>query len=69
MLNHEQIIYSEPHMVSLNNGVHFCGGALINENWVVSTASCVVGFGFVRPKIQARLGEHYLLADEGTEQL
>uniref|UniRef100_A0A4W5MC24 trypsin n=1 Tax=Hucho hucho TaxID=62062 RepID=A0A4W5MC24_9TELE len=32
--------YSQPHQVSLNSGYHFCGGSLVNENWVVSAADC-----------------------------
>ena len=57
-------------MVSLNTGYHFCGGALVNENWVVSAASCLVGRSTrVYRKVQVRLGEHHIAVDEGTEQL
>ena len=61
-------------MVSLNTGYHFCGGALVNENWVVSAASCfIVGRNRVRlmvyTQVQVRLGEHHIAVDEGTEQL
>ncbi|XP_026040585.1 serine protease 42-like [Astatotilapia calliptera] len=54
--------YSEPHQVSLNSGYHFCGGSLINQNWIVSAAHCY------KSRIQVRLGEHDISVNEGTEQ-
>uniref|UniRef100_I3JZT1 trypsin n=1 Tax=Oreochromis niloticus TaxID=8128 RepID=I3JZT1_ORENI len=54
--------YSEPHQVSLNVGYHFCGGSLINQNWVVSAAHCY------QSRIEVRLGEHDISVNEGTEQ-
>jgi len=54
--------YSQPHQVSLNSGYHFCGGSLVNENWVVSAAHCY------KSRVQIRLGEHNIAVDEGTEQ-
>ena len=58
---------SQPHTVALNyypsTGYHFCGGSLINENWVISSAFCY------KSQIQVRLGEHNLRINEGTEQL
>nr|BAL14135.1 trypsinogen 2 [Thunnus orientalis] len=54
--------HSQPHQVSLNSGYHFCGGSLVNENWVVSAAHCY------KSRIQVRLGEHHIRVNEGTEQ-
>merc|ERR1712033_112685 len=54
--------HSQPHQVSLNSGYHFCGGSLVNENWVVSAAHCY------KSRVQIRLGEHHIQVDEGTEQ-
>ncbi|XP_036928967.1 trypsin-1-like [Acanthopagrus latus] len=54
--------HSQPHQVSLNSGYHFCGGSLVNENWVVSAAHCY------KSRVQVRLGEHDITRNEGTEQ-
>uniref|UniRef100_A0A8C5PXS5 Peptidase S1 domain-containing protein n=1 Tax=Leptobrachium leishanense TaxID=445787 RepID=A0A8C5PXS5_9ANUR len=51
-----------PSIVSLNAGYHFCGGSLINSQWVVSAAHCY------QASIQVRLGEHNIAVSEGTEQ-
>uniref|UniRef100_A0A8D0BHX2 Peptidase S1 domain-containing protein n=1 Tax=Salvator merianae TaxID=96440 RepID=A0A8D0BHX2_SALMN len=51
-----------PYQVSLNSGYHFCGGALINSQWVVSAAHCY------KSRIQVRLGEHSLTLNDGSEQ-
>ncbi|XP_028937670.1 trypsin-like [Ornithorhynchus anatinus] len=51
-----------PYQVSLNSGYHFCGGSLINSQWVVSAAHCY------KSRIQVRLGEHDIDVLEGTEQ-
>nr|XP_021548722.1 cationic trypsin isoform X2 [Neomonachus schauinslandi] len=53
---------SLPYQVSLNSGYHFCGGSLINSQWVVSAAHCY------KSRIQVRLGEHNIAVSEGAEQ-
>ncbi|XP_019605405.1 trypsin [Rhinolophus sinicus] len=53
---------SIPYQVSLNAGYHFCGGSLINDQWVVSAAHCY------KSRIQVRLGEHNIEVIEGNEQ-
>ncbi|XP_060092916.1 trypsin I-P38-like [Heteronotia binoei] len=54
--------HSVPYQVSLNSGYHFCGGSLINSQWVVSAAHCY------KSRIQVRLGEHSLSINDGSEQ-
>ncbi|XP_054478220.1 trypsin-like [Anoplopoma fimbria] len=56
---------SRPFMASLNYGYHFCGGVLINEQWVLSVAHCWYNPYYM----QIMLGEHDLRVFEGTEQL
>ena len=65
-----KLFHSQPHMASLNVGYHACGGSLINEHWVISSASCLVTRqGVVRHWFEVRLGEHHIRVNEGTEQL
>ncbi|XP_066575458.1 trypsin-2-like [Amia ocellicauda] len=54
--------HSQPWQVSLNVGYHFCGGSLINQQWVLSAAHCY------KSRIEVRLGEHHIRQNEGTEQ-
>ncbi|KAH0628523.1 hypothetical protein JD844_009833 [Phrynosoma platyrhinos] len=51
-----------PYQVSLNSGYHFCGGSLINNQWVLSAAHCY------KSRIQVRLGEYSLTLNDGSEQ-
>ncbi|XP_076136031.1 trypsin-1-like [Alosa pseudoharengus] len=53
---------SQPWQVSLNSGYHFCGGSLVNKNWVVSAAHCY------KSRVEVRMGEHDITYREGTEQ-
>uniref|UniRef100_G3STI1 trypsin n=1 Tax=Loxodonta africana TaxID=9785 RepID=G3STI1_LOXAF len=53
---------SVPYQASLNSGYHFCGGSLINDQWVVSAAHCY------KYRIQVRLGEYNIDVLEGNEQ-
>ncbi|XP_003791604.1 anionic trypsin-like [Otolemur garnettii] len=57
---------SVPYQVSLNSGSQItrgCGGSLINDEWVVSSARCY------KSHFQVRLGEHNIKVPEGKEQV
>ncbi|XP_066457809.1 trypsin-3-like [Eleutherodactylus coqui] len=55
---------SRPYQASLQaGGMHFCGGALIADQWVLTSAQCY------QSNFQVVLGEHDITKYEGTEQV
>ncbi|TKS82329.1 Anionic trypsin-1 [Collichthys lucidus] len=61
---YECAAHSVPWQVSINLGYHYCGGSLINDQWILSAAHC-----WQNPFAQiAILGDHHIYQYEGTEQ-
>ncbi|XP_028326187.1 anionic trypsin-1-like isoform X2 [Gouania willdenowi] len=56
--------HAQPWQVSINIGYHYCGGSLINQQWILSAAHC-----WQNPYAQiAVVGDHHIWMNEGTEQ-
>jgi len=56
-----------PYMVGIrSNGKHFCGGVIVNQDWIITTAHCAQG-----PVDSYRIvaGDHDNSNDDGSEQL
>nr|XP_009860268.1 trypsin-like [Ciona intestinalis] len=57
--------HSAPHIVHLDKPNLFCGGSLIEQEWVISAAHCYTNPSY----FTVVLGDHDLSTDEGTEQI
>uniref|UniRef100_A0A8C4QKC1 Zgc:92590 n=1 Tax=Eptatretus burgeri TaxID=7764 RepID=A0A8C4QKC1_EPTBU len=56
--------HSQPWQVSLNSGGHYCGGSLINEQWVLSASHCYT----LPDKFAIHLGTDNLCNEGNTVQ-
>lgn len=67
-----------PYLVSLQFGKpplvryqHFCGGSVLNENWILTAADCLDGVELVLPfgTLVVKAGKYDLDKDEIGEQM
>ncbi|XP_058464069.1 chymotrypsin-2-like [Malaya genurostris] len=56
---HTAIPNAAPYMVSIQNPTHICGGVLVANNWVLTTASCVFG----KSNLKVLANSHRLLTN------
>jgi len=54
-----------PWIVQIRVGGHYCGGSIINSNWIVTAAHCAT---LAANRYSIVAGEHNLNSNEGSEQ-